>query len=35
MPSQTTEKAFEDAIINHLNNYGGYQLGDDEEDTKN
>nr|AFM92598.1 type III restriction protein res subunit [Acaryochloris sp. HICR111A] len=28
MPSQTTEKAFEDAIINHLNNYGGYQLGD-------
>lgn len=24
----TTEKAFEDAIINHLVNHGGYQLGD-------
>lgn len=27
MPSQTTEKAFEDAIVNHLINDGGYQLG--------
>jgi type I restriction enzyme, R subunit len=28
MPSQTTEKAFEDAIVNYLSNGGGYQLGD-------
>ena len=28
MPSQTTEKAFENAIVNHLCNDGGYQLGD-------
>jgi type I site-specific restriction-modification system R (restriction) subunit len=28
MPSQTTEKAFEDAIIHHLRNSGGYKLGD-------
>ena len=28
MPSQTTEKAFEDAIVSHLSNGGGYQLGD-------
>jgi len=28
MPSQTTEKAFEDAIVSHLINPGGYQLGD-------
>ncbi|HBB35657.1 MAG TPA: restriction endonuclease subunit R [Cyanobacteria bacterium UBA8803] len=27
MPSQTTEKAFENAIVNHLINGGGYQLG--------
>jgi type I restriction enzyme, R subunit len=27
MPSQTTEKAFEDAIVNHLSNGGGYHLG--------
>lgn len=28
MPSQLTETAFEDAIVNHLCNGGGYQLGD-------
>jgi type I restriction enzyme, R subunit len=28
MPSQTTEQAFENAIIHHLSNSGGYQLGD-------
>lgn len=28
MISQTTEKAFEDAIIHHLTSSGGYQLGD-------
>jgi type I restriction enzyme, R subunit len=28
MPSQITEKAFEDAIIHHLSNSSGYQLGD-------
>jgi type I restriction enzyme, R subunit len=28
MPSQTTEQAFENAIIYHLSNSGGYQLGD-------
>ena len=28
MPSQITEKAFEDAIVNHLCNDGDYQLGD-------
>ena len=27
MTSQTTEKAFEDAIVDSLTNKGGYQLG--------
>ncbi len=27
MPSQTTEKAFEDAIVSHLSNGAGYQVG--------